>query len=62
MGALRLNHVSTHAEDMEGSARFYEELLEVPVCLKAKERGLLDDDTWVDGDTGDATLCTGTGA
>ena len=26
MGALRVNHVSIHAEDMEESARFYEEL------------------------------------
>jgi len=26
VGALRVNHVSIHAEDMEESARFYEEL------------------------------------
>jgi catechol 2,3-dioxygenase-like lactoylglutathione lyase family enzyme len=26
VGALRINHVSIHAEDMEESARFYEEL------------------------------------
>lgn len=26
MGALRVNHVSVHAEDIEESARFYEEL------------------------------------
>jgi YD repeat-containing protein len=92
VGALRVNHVSIHAEDMEESARFYEELfgmrrlptptfrqpvvwlalgdqqlhlfqrddVEAPrahhlaidvddfdaVYRKAKERGLLDSDTW----------------
>ena len=92
MGALRVNHVSIHAHDLEESARFYEELFglrrvpagafrdpviwlalgdsqlhlfqredaEAPrahhlaidvddfgaVYRKAKERGLLDGDTW----------------
>jgi YD repeat-containing protein len=92
VGALRVNHVSIHAEDMEESARFYEELfgmrrlptpkfqqpvlwlalgdqqlhllqrqdVEAPrahhlaldvddfdaVYRAAKERGLLDGDTW----------------
>jgi YD repeat-containing protein len=92
VGALRVNHVSIHAEDIEESARFYEELfgmtrlptptfqervlwlalgdqqlhlfqrndVEAPrahhlgidvddfeaVYKKAKERGLLDGDTW----------------
>jgi catechol 2,3-dioxygenase-like lactoylglutathione lyase family enzyme len=92
VGALRVNHVSIHADDLEESARFYEELFglrrvpagafrdpviwlalgdsqlhlfqredaEAPrahhlaidvddfgaVYRKAKERGLLDGDTW----------------
>jgi YD repeat-containing protein len=92
VGALRVNHVSIHADDIEESARFYEELfgmtrlptaifrerviwlalgdqqlhlfqrddVEAPrahhlgidvddfeaVYQKAKERGLLDGDTW----------------
>jgi catechol 2,3-dioxygenase-like lactoylglutathione lyase family enzyme len=93
VGALRVNHVSIHADDIEESARFYEELfgmtrLPTPtfhepvlwlalgdqqlhifqrddvdaaprahhldidvddfeaVCRAAKERGLLDGETW----------------